>query len=73
MSEAQTTKLLTLKEAAAYLSVKPRTIYAWVAERRIPYRKAGKLLRFDQAELLAWSEAQTKVDRTDERLRVVNW
>jgi excisionase family DNA binding protein len=66
-------RLLTVTEAAAFLAVKPRTIYAWVAERRIPYRKVGRLLRFDQTELRAWSEAQAKVGEVDERLRVVNW
>lgn len=73
MNADQSTKLLTVKEAAILLAVKPRTIYAWVAERRIPYRKVGRLLRFDRDELLAWSVAQAKVSRTDERLRVVNW
>ncbi len=65
--------LLNVSEAAALLAVKPRTIYAWVAERRIPYRKAGRLLRFDQTELLAWSEVQAEADQTKDRLRVVNW
>lgn len=53
-------RLLKTQEAAELLNVKPRTIYAWVAERRIPFRKAGRLLRFDRAELLAWvaEEAQ---------------
>ncbi len=47
--------LLTVRQAAALLAVKPRTIYAWVAGRRIPFHKAGRLLRFDRAELLAWT------------------
>lgn len=66
-------KLLTVRETAEFLSVKPRTIYAWVAERRIPFRKVGKLLRFDRAELKAWSEAPVKDDGKNDRLRVVNW
>jgi excisionase family DNA binding protein len=53
-------KLLTVAEAAQLLSVKPRTIYAWVAERRIPFHKAGRLLRFDQARLLAWAASQAE-------------
>ena len=53
-------KLLTVPEAAELLSVKPRTIYAWVAERRIPFQKAGRLLRFDQAKLLAWAASQAE-------------
>lgn len=55
-------KLLTVKEAASLLSVRPRTVYALVAERRIPFSKVGRLLRFDQAELRAWAAAQAKED-----------
>ncbi|HEV7903187.1 MAG TPA: helix-turn-helix domain-containing protein [Pyrinomonadaceae bacterium] len=69
----ETENLLTVKEAAAFLSLKPRTIYAMVAERRIPYRKAGRLLRFERAELLEWSKEQAATDAADGGLRVVNW
>jgi excisionase family DNA binding protein len=65
--------LLNVKEAAALLGVAPRTIYAWVAERRIPFRKAGRLLRFERAALLAWSEEEARDKGKDEGLRVVNW
>lgn len=37
---------LTLKELAELLKVKPRTVYAWVSDRRIPYERKGGLLRF---------------------------
>jgi len=37
---------LTLKEVAELLRVKPRTIYAWVSDKRIPYERKGGLLRF---------------------------
>lgn len=63
--------LLNVKEAAALLGVAPRTIYAWVAERRVPFRKAGRLLRFDRAELLAWSEVPAKEKLQPDYLRVV--
>lgn len=63
--------LLKVKKAAALLGVAPRTIYAWVAERRIPFRKAGRLLRFERAALLAWSEEQARDGRKDEGSRVV--
>ena len=46
---------LTLKEVAELLKVKPRTIYAWVSDKRIPYRK-GSLLRFRLDAILAWNE-----------------
>lgn len=51
-------ELLDLKQAAALLKMKPETIYTWVHQRRIPYRKHGTRLVFSKRELLAWSEAQ---------------
>jgi excisionase family DNA binding protein len=63
--------LLTVREAAQLLSIKPRTIYAWVAERRIPFRKAGRLLRFDRAELLAWATPQAQETLQTDYLRMV--
>jgi len=47
---------LTLKEVAELLKVKPRTIYAWVSDRRIPYERKGSLLRFRLDAIVAWNE-----------------
>ena len=47
---------LTLKEVADLLKVKPRTVYAWVSDRRIPYERKGGLLRFRLDAVLAWNE-----------------
>ena len=47
---------LTLKEVAELLKVKPRTIYAWVSDKRIPYVRKGSLLRFRLDALVAWNE-----------------
>lgn len=49
-----TEPLLTVPEAAAYLRVKPRTVYQWVWRRRIPFLKAGSAVRFSRAELDVW-------------------
>jgi excisionase family DNA binding protein len=65
--------LLTVEDAAQLLSVKPRTIYAWVQERRIPFRKVGRLLRFDRNELLSWSSEQAKDKPAQDLLRVINF
>ncbi|HEV7844301.1 MAG TPA: helix-turn-helix domain-containing protein [Pyrinomonadaceae bacterium] len=65
-------KLLTVAEAAQLLSIKPRTIYAWVAERRIPFSKAGRLLRFDRSELLAWAAAQGEENSQPDYLRMIS-
>ena len=47
---------LTLKELAELLKVKPRTIYAWVSEKRIPFERKGGLLRFRLDAVVAWNE-----------------
>lgn len=72
-SNMQSERLLTVKEAAAFLAVKTRTIYAWVRERRIPFRRAGRLLRFDRAELSKWAYEQAQKKNTNDLLRVINW
>ena len=51
--------LLNVSELAAFLNVKPRTIYEMVAHDRIPYRKppGSNILRFDLDEIIAWTKA----------------
>ena len=46
--------LLDVGGAAARLSVTVRFVRRLVAERRIPYVKVGKFVRFDPADLEAW-------------------
>jgi excisionase family DNA binding protein len=43
--------LLTVKEAANFLSVSTSTLYGWVYQRRIPFVKLGRALRFELPEL----------------------
>ena len=51
--------LLNVSELAAFLKVKPRTIYEMVAQNRIPYRKppGSNILRFDLDEIIAWTKS----------------
>ena len=42
---------LTLTEAAKYLNVTERFMRRLVAERRVPYHKLGRLLRFLPSDL----------------------
>ena len=49
--------LLTVEEVAAMLRCQVRTIYNMVSQRRIPFRKAGRQLRFDLREIEAWTKA----------------
>ena len=45
-----------VQEAAMFLRVKPATIYDWVHQQKIPFRKHGKRLAFLKAELRAFSD-----------------
>jgi excisionase family DNA binding protein len=45
-----------LGEAAEYLNVNERYMRRLVSERRIPYLKVGRLLRFSPADLDAFIE-----------------
>ena len=51
---------LTIIEISAYLNLKPSTIYAMVAEKRIPHFKVGRLVRFKKAEIDLWMEANKR-------------
>lgn len=45
---------MTLEEVAAYLKLKPQTIYAWAQEKKIPAAKIGKEWRFRKAIIDEW-------------------
>jgi excisionase family DNA binding protein len=45
------TQLVNVNEAAEFLAVSPSTLYGWVWQRRIPFVKVGRAVRFDMADL----------------------
>ncbi len=49
--------LMDIEAVAQRLAVNVRHVRRLVAERRIPYRKWGHLLRFEPQEIEAWIEA----------------
>ena len=48
---SQGSTLVDIHEAARYLSVSESTLYGWVWQRRIPFVKVGRAVRFDMADL----------------------
>lgn len=48
--------LWDIEAVADRLGVRVRYVRRLVSERRIPYLKLGRLLRFDPAEIDAWLE-----------------
>ena len=49
-----TRRLLDIDEAAKHLIVTPRFMRTLVAERRVPFLKVGKFIRFDIDDLNTW-------------------
>lgn len=47
-------ELLSVEQAATYLGVRVGTIYSWAYQRKLPYYKVGRLLKFKQSELETW-------------------
>ena len=48
------TEYLTVGDLSAYLSIKPKTLYARIKE--IPHYKVGRLVRFRKDEIDAWMQ-----------------
>jgi excisionase family DNA binding protein len=46
--------IMTLEEVAAYLKLKPQTIYTWAQEKEIPAAKIGKEWRFKKSIIDEW-------------------
>ena len=46
--------LLTIDQLAEQLGITTRHVRRLIAERRVPYLKVGKLVRFDPEEIAAW-------------------
>ena len=52
-------RLMSVKETAAYTGLSHHTVYTMVSQRRIPYVKVGRLVKFDQAMLDSWIKQHT--------------
>jgi excisionase family DNA binding protein len=47
-------QLLTIDQLAQRLGITVRHVRRLVAEKRVPYYKVGRLVRFDPAEITDW-------------------
>jgi excisionase family DNA binding protein len=52
-------RLINIQEAAQYTGLSPHTIYTMVSQRRIPFVKVGRLVKFDVGLLDAWIKQNT--------------
>ncbi len=47
-------EIMTIEEVAAFLRMKPQTIYTWAQEKKIPAAKLGKEWRFKRSVINRW-------------------
>jgi len=47
-------QFLSPQELSAYLGLSINTIYTWVNQRRIPYIKVSRLVKFNISEIDKW-------------------
>ena len=59
--------LIGIKEAAKCTNLAVDTLYKMVSQRRIPYIKLGRALRFHPKQLEAWIHQQTVMPMPDKR------
>lgn len=59
--------LLNIKQAAQILGVAPVTIRLWISQKKIPYHKIGKLIKFVPSEIQELVE-KTKVEAEPENV-----
>ncbi len=53
-----TAEIMTIDEVAAYLRLKPQTIYKWAQGNRMPAAKLGKEWRFRRTIINRWLDEQ---------------
>jgi len=47
-------RFLGIEELSEYIGLTKGTLYVWVCQRKIPYLKVGKLVKFDLKEIDDW-------------------
>ncbi len=65
-NQAEERDLINIPMLAKRLGVSPKTIYAWVHMRKIPYLKIGRLVKFQSRDIQNWVE-RNKVNSVESR------
>lgn len=52
-------RYINIDELSAYLGLSKNTIYSWVWQKKIPYTKLGRLVKFDLRAINHWMQKNT--------------
>lgn len=58
-------RLYNVKEASEALGIKENTLRVWIANRKIPYTKVGRAVRFSEEQL--WQAVEERKPREEEK------
>jgi len=58
---------LSVSEIASYLGIKQDTIYKWIALKKIPAHKVGRLWKFSKKEVDEWVHGGGAGDRRSQK------
>lgn len=53
----QEDRWFSVEEIAAHLGIKRETVYLWIETKKMPAHKAGRLWKFQKAEVDEWVRA----------------
>jgi len=51
--------LINVKQLSESTGLSVFTLYSWINQKRIPYVKVGRLVRFEPKKIEKWIEAKT--------------
>ncbi|MBM3252799.1 MAG: helix-turn-helix domain-containing protein [Candidatus Omnitrophica bacterium] len=57
-------RFLGIKDCSEYLGVSVNTLYSWTWQKKIPYLKIGRLVKFDLRAIEGWLKERT-IDGTN--------
>ena len=57
---------LSVDEIAAYVGIKRDTVYKWIADKRMPAHKVGRLWKFRKEEVDDWVRQDKAADKQRE-------
>ena len=58
---------LSVDEIASYLGIKRDTVYTWIADKKMPAQRMGRLWKFKREEVDAWVKAGGASEREDKK------
>lgn len=62
-------RLINIRQASQLLSVSVSTLYGWIWQRRIPFVKVGRAVRFDVKDLEQFIQANRHTAKGPESFR----